>query len=68
LDGRSGPIQRGILVPYDEHGNLGPVLTLVPDLGGDEIIRQKAFDFSGPQRPPLLPIFQGIVETILAKL
>ena len=46
--GRSGSIQRGILVPHDEHRYLGPVLTLIPDLGRNEIVGGKALDFSGP--------------------
>jgi hypothetical protein len=65
LQGRSGSIQRGILVPHDEHRNLGPVLTLVPDLGRNEIIRRKALDLSGPQLSPLLSFLQGIVKPIL---
>jgi len=54
-------------VPHDEHRNLGPVLTRIPDLGRNEIIRRKALDFSGPQRSPPLPFLQEIVETILVK-
>ena len=39
LYGRGGSIQRGILVPHDEHRNFGPILTLIPDLFRNEIIR-----------------------------
>jgi hypothetical protein len=52
-------------VPHDKHRNLGPVLTLVPDLVRDEIIRRKALDLSGPQLSPLLSFLQGIVKPIL---
>lgn len=52
---------------HDKHWNLGSVLTLIPDLGRDEILRQKALDFSTPQLPPLLSFLQGIVKTILGK-
>ena len=67
LPSGSGSIQRGILVPHDKHRNLGPVLTRVPDLGRNEIIRREPLDFSRPQRSPLLPFLQEIVETILVK-
>jgi hypothetical protein len=53
LLGRSGSIRKGILVPRSEHQNLGPVPTLVPVLGQNEIVWQKT-DFSGPQLSPLL--------------
>jgi hypothetical protein len=39
LYGGGGSIQRGILVPDDEHWNFGPVLTLIPDLFRNEIVR-----------------------------
>ena len=54
-------------MPHNEHRNLGSVLTRIPDLGRNEIIRRKTLDFSGPQRSPLLPLLQEIVETILVK-
>ena len=49
LIGRSGSIQRGILVPHDKHGNLGTILALVPDLCRNEIIGRKTLDLGGPQ-------------------
>lgn len=60
-----GPIQRGILMPHDKHRNLGPILALVPDLFGNEIVGLKTLDFGGPQQPPLLFFLEAIVESIL---
>ena len=54
-------------MPHDEHRDLSLVLTLIPDLGRNEIIRRKALDLSGPQRSPLFLFLQQVVETILVK-
>lgn len=39
LHARSGSIQRGILMPHNEHWDTGPILTLIPDLPRLEILR-----------------------------
>ena len=54
-------------MPHDEHRNLGPVFTFVPNLCRNEIGLQKTLDLSGPQLPPLLSFLQGPVETIVVK-
>ena len=54
-------------MPHDEHRDLSLVLTLIPDLGRNEIIRRKTLDLSGPQGSPLFLFLQQVVETILVK-
>lgn len=54
-------------MPHDEHRNLGPILTLIPDLFRNELILWQTADFRGPQLPPLLSFLQSVVETILIK-
>lgn len=54
LIGRSGSIKGCILVPHDKHGNLGPILALIPDLFRNEIVRRKTLDLGGPQQLPSL--------------
>jgi hypothetical protein len=65
LVARGGSIQRGILVPHDKHRNLGPILTLIPDLLRNEFIRWQTLDFRSSQRPPLLLFLEGVVESVL---
>ena len=54
-------------MPHDEHRNLGPILTLIPDLFRNELILWQTSDLSRPQLPPLLSFLQSVVETILVK-